>query len=161
MRVACALLRAPRCCRGGSPPSARPEVDMSAPRPITPTRRISPSLFLALTLLAAACDTAEADPAASGAMLAADAGSMRSIEIALGERSARSRGCTGCHDAGDGIPAGRIEALPGTAAFPPNLTPDFDTGIGAWGDEQIARAIREGVDRAGDPLCAVMPRYPK
>src|SRR5262249_2671496 len=71
----------------------------------------------------------------------------------------RSRGCTGCHDAGDGTPAGRIEPLPGTRAFPSNLTGDLETGLGAWTDEQVARAIREGLDASGSPLCEVMPRY--
>ena len=39
---------------------------------------------------------------------------------------------------------------------PPNLTPDEGTGLGSWTDAQIARAIREGVDKDGVQL-AVMP----
>ena len=34
----------------------------------------------------------------------------------------------------------------------PNLTPDTATGLGAWSDGEIARAIREGVSRDGRPL---------
>ncbi len=30
-------------------------------------------------------------------------------------------------------------------AYSPNITPDHETGIGAWSDEEIIRAIREGV----------------
>jgi mono/diheme cytochrome c family protein len=38
----------------------------------------------------------------------------------------------------------------------PNLTPDQGTGLGAWTDAQIARAIREGVDKDGVEL-VIMP----
>ena len=38
----------------------------------------------------------------------------------------------------------------------PNLTPDKETGLGAWTDAEIARAIREGVDKEGVSL-VVMP----
>jgi hypothetical protein len=48
----------------------------------------------------------------------------------------------------DGIP-GRI--------CPPNLTPDPDTGLGAWTDGEILRALREGVARNGRALFPRMP----
>jgi mono/diheme cytochrome c family protein len=38
-----------------------------------------------------------------------------------------------------------------------NITPDQETGIGAWTDDEIARAIREGVSRDGSALFPVMP----
>jgi mono/diheme cytochrome c family protein len=38
-----------------------------------------------------------------------------------------------------------------------NLTPDRETGIGAWSDAEIVRAIRTGVDRQGELLAPVMP----
>ena len=38
-----------------------------------------------------------------------------------------------------------------------NITPDPDTGLGKWSDGEILRAIREGVDRNGDALFAIMP----
>lgn len=40
----------------------------------------------------------------------------------------------------------------------PNLTPDAETGLGSWTDAEIARAIREGVDKDGVSL-VVMPSY--
>ena len=40
----------------------------------------------------------------------------------------------------------------------PNLTPDQATGLGGWTDAEIARAIREGVDKDGVGLM-VMPAY--
>jgi mono/diheme cytochrome c family protein len=39
----------------------------------------------------------------------------------------------------------------------PNITPDPDTGIGTWSDDEIARAIQEGVDKNGRALFPVMP----
>ncbi|HUF47327.1 MAG TPA: c-type cytochrome [Vicinamibacterales bacterium] len=39
----------------------------------------------------------------------------------------------------------------------PNITPDPETGIGAWTDDQVARAIREGVRHDGTALFPVMP----
>lgn len=38
-----------------------------------------------------------------------------------------------------------------------NITPDKETGLGAWTDDEIARAIREGVDRNGRALFPIMP----
>ncbi len=34
----------------------------------------------------------------------------------------------------------------------PNITPDKETGIGSWTDEQIARAITDGINEEGRPL---------
>jgi mono/diheme cytochrome c family protein len=38
-----------------------------------------------------------------------------------------------------------------------NLTPDRETGLGAWSDAEIVRAIRSGEDREGHTLAPVMP----
>ena len=52
----------------------------------------------------------------------------------------------------------------GSGGFPgrlciQNITPDMETGIGAWTDGEIARAIREGVSRDGRALFPVMPWF--
>ena len=39
----------------------------------------------------------------------------------------------------------------------PNITPDIETGAGTWTDEQLARAIREGIGHDGRRLVPVMP----
>src|SRR5688500_2879619 len=39
----------------------------------------------------------------------------------------------------------------------PNITPDVETGAGSWTDEQLARAIREGIGHDGRRLFPVMP----
>jgi mono/diheme cytochrome c family protein len=38
-----------------------------------------------------------------------------------------------------------------------NLTPDEETGLGRWTDDQIARAIREGISHDGRALFPMMP----
>jgi mono/diheme cytochrome c family protein len=39
----------------------------------------------------------------------------------------------------------------------PNLTPDPETGIGTWTDDQLARGIREGIGHDGRTLFPIMP----
>jgi mono/diheme cytochrome c family protein len=39
----------------------------------------------------------------------------------------------------------------------PNITPDRETGAGAWTDDQFARAIREGIGHDGRRLFPMMP----
>lgn len=39
----------------------------------------------------------------------------------------------------------------------PNITPDVETGIGGWTDDEIARAIQEGVNKSGQALFPMMP----
>ena len=50
------------------------------------------------------------------------------------------------------------EKMPGTICMS-NITPHPETGIGAWSDDELARAIREGVDAQGTALFPLMP-YP-
>jgi mono/diheme cytochrome c family protein len=80
--------------------------------------------------------------------------------------------CGGCHSehdlsriafpiapsgVGRGIEMSAVFAgLPGTVVAP-NLTPDRETGLGAWSDGEKIRAIREGIDRNGRALFPMMP----
>ncbi len=72
--------------------------------------------------------------------------------------------CTNaCHTPEGGSPlSGVVEEIhqgPIQITFSaPNLTPDIPTGLGGWTDAEIARAIREGVDKDGTAL-VVMPSY--
>ena len=75
--------------------------------------------------------------------------------------------CSGCHTpgalAGQPDPNRRLGGSdiglggPFGVVYPRNLTPDRDTGLGAWTDADIGRAIREGVARDGSVLVPVMP----
>jgi len=51
-----------------------------------------------------------------------------------------------------------LAGLPGHIV-PPNITPDPETGAGNWTDDQLARAIREGIAHDGRALFPLMP-YP-
>lgn len=54
--------------------------------------------------------------------------------------------------------AGRNWAPDGTPfVTAPNLTSDPETGIGTWSDDQLARAIREGIGHDGRTLFPIMP----
>jgi len=46
---------------------------------------------------------------------------------------------------------------PAFDVYTANITPDKDTGIGNWTDDQIIKAIREGVDPKGDIIFPPMP----
>lgn len=48
------------------------------------------------------------------------------------------------------------EKYPGII-YPSNITPDEETGIGSWSDQQIADAIRAGVGRHGSRRIVTMP----
>jgi hypothetical protein len=43
--------------------------------------------------------------------------------------------------------------------YPPNLTGDPNTGIGNWTDDEIVRAIRNGIDDQGLELCPQMQHF--
>ncbi len=96
------------------------------------------------------------------------------------ERLARGRylvqnvtDCMGCHaehdwtlhDApilpgtlGAGQDMNVLKGFPGKV-YAPNITPNTETGAGNWSDDQLARAIREGVSHDGRALFPFMP-YP-
>lgn len=79
-------------------------------------------------------------------------------------------GCQDCHSEHDAtkpdmlvIPgtegSGQIFIIDGVPAklVAPNLTPDAETGLGKWSDDEIGRAIREGVTREGRTMFPLMP----
>lgn len=46
--------------------------------------------------------------------------------------------------------------LPGTI-YSRNITPDDETGIGTWTDDEILRAMTQGISKNGDTLFPIMP----
>jgi mono/diheme cytochrome c family protein len=54
---------------------------------------------------------------------------------------------------------GNLAVAPGLSdgVWIPNLTPDVETGVGAWSDDELVRAIRDGVARDGHFLLPLMP----
>lgn len=89
-------------------------------------------------------------------------------DVARGEYLARIMDCSGCHTYG--AIAGQPDMtrhlagsdigfeLPGLGVFyPPNLTPDEATGLGAWSADEIVTTVRTGVRPDGRELAPVMP----
>jgi len=82
-------------------------------------------------------------------------------EIARGRYVFGATGGCGCHTA-KGQPAnagGRRYDGPFGTVYSSNITPDRETGIGSWTDEQIVTATRLGRRAHGEPLLPVHP-YP-
>jgi len=80
-------------------------------------------------------------------------------------------GCMGCHSKRDwsryaGPVVGAIgtgsecfteaQGVPGRVC-PANLSSDKQTGLGGWTDDEILRAMREGIDKDGNALFPMMP----
>lgn len=69
--------------------------------------------------------------------------------------------CAGCHtaDPAKAFAGGKRIDTPFGAIYSPNLTPDRETGIGAWSDEDFRRALRFGVAPDGSRYYPAFP-YP-
>ncbi len=76
-----------------------------------------------------------------------------------GQQLAALGNCTGCHTAEDGMPnaGGRPMHTPFGTVYTTNLTPDTQTGIGAWSYQAFERAMRQGISRDGHALYPVFP----
>jgi mono/diheme cytochrome c family protein len=105
-----------------------------------------------------------------GLALAAVKPAISEDQTTRGEYLATIMDCGGCHTTGAlvGKPdAARYLAgsdvgfqIPGLGIFyPPNLTSDRETGLGAWSQADIVKAVRMGVRPDGRQLVPVMP-YP-
>ena len=81
--------------------------------------------------------------------------------IARGKALTNAGDCASCHTADPAKPfaGGKRIDTPFGGIYSPNLTPDRDTGIGAWSDEEFYRALRYGVARDGSRYYPAFP-YP-
>jgi mono/diheme cytochrome c family protein len=50
-----------------------------------------------------------------------------------------------------------LKDIMGAALWLPNITPDPETGIGNWTDDEIIRSIRDGINREGKLMFPMMP----
>ncbi len=69
-------------------------------------------------------------------------------DVTMGRMASAMRGCASCHGADLG---GAVSGTPGQ-----NLT---SSNLGSWTDGELTRAILDGVDPAGNPLCSSMTRF--
>jgi mono/diheme cytochrome c family protein len=111
-----------------------------------------------------ACATLSLSLAASP-LAAAD-----NAKVKRGEYLANIMDCGGCHTTGALIgkpdPAMYVAGstvgfqIPGLGIFyPPNLTPDNDTGLGKWTEADIIKAVRTGERPDGRMLVPAMPYH--
>jgi mono/diheme cytochrome c family protein len=112
-----------------------------------PARRHA-SLAAALLCAAFACDGARGQTPSSGI-------------VARGKALAEAADCAGCHteDPAKPLAGGKRIDTPFGAIYSPNLTPDRDTGLGAWSDDEFYRALHDGVARNGARYYPAFP-YP-
>ncbi|MGA2894707.1 MAG: cytochrome c [Xanthobacteraceae bacterium] len=68
--------------------------------------------------------------------------------------------CTGCHTLPGSrrdFAGGRPLETPFGVLLGPNITPDRETGIGAWTDDEFVNALKNGTGRGGTHLFPAMP----
>jgi mono/diheme cytochrome c family protein len=82
-------------------------------------------------------------------------------DVARGKYLLRAAGCVACHtdEKGGGPPlaGGRALETPFGTFYTPNITPDPDTGLGGWAEEDFLRALGEGRDPQGRPYYPAFP----
>ena len=78
-----------------------------------------------------------------------------------GEYLTNAGGCVACHTAEDGQPmaGGRSLESPFGTFYTPNITPDNETGIGGWTDDEFVSAFQEGLSPEGEHYYPAFP-YP-
>ncbi len=79
--------------------------------------------------------------------------------VARGAYLARAGDCMACHTTRGGVPyaGGRALATPFGNVISPNITPDKDTGIGAWSADDFWRAMHNGKSKDGRLLYPAFP----
>lgn len=96
--------------------------------------------------------------AATSASLSGDLQDFAAVE--RGRYLTTAADCGSCHTVpGNGQPfaGGRPIETPFGVLAAPNITPDRETGIGAWTDDQFEAAVRNGRSRNGARLYPAMP----
>jgi mono/diheme cytochrome c family protein len=68
--------------------------------------------------------------------------------------------CASCHTVpqkNQPFAGGRPIETPFGKIVAPNITPDMETGVGSWTDDQFDNAVRKGIGRNGERLYPAMP----
>jgi mono/diheme cytochrome c family protein len=88
------------------------------------------------------------------------AGAASAESLARGEYLTKAADCVACHSVpgSDKAFAGGVAfRLPFGTIYSSNITPDRDSGIGTWTDDEFVRAVREGVRKDGKHLYPAFP----
>ncbi|MBR1142978.1 molybdopterin cofactor-binding domain-containing protein [Bradyrhizobium sp. AUGA SZCCT0431] len=88
-----------------------------------------------------------------------DASVYSAATIARGQQLAALGDCAVCHTSINGVlnAGGRPLETPFGTIYSTNITPDVETGIGAWSYPAFERSMREGVHRDGKHLYPAFP----
>jgi len=80
-------------------------------------------------------------------------------QIKRGEYLAKAADCIACHTVDPAKPfaGGYPLATPFGTIYGPNITPDKETGIGNWSDEEFIRALHNGIGKNGEHLYPAFP----
>lgn len=118
------------------------------------------ALIAVTAMLSCAKPAEKATPAAPAAMTQAQ-------KVERGLYLTTVMGCNDCHTPGafygnpdfsrklSGTELGWVG--PWGTSFPRNLTPDMETGLGKWSEDDIAKALRTGMRADGSTLLPPMP----
>ncbi len=94
-------------------------------------------------------------------LLAAVAESAQENLVERGKYLVYAGGCISCHteDVDDAIPLAGARAMesPFGTFYSPNITPDGDTGIGNWSDDDFVNAFWDGVSPEGEHYFPAFP----
>jgi len=105
-----------------------------------------------------------AGAALAAALLATHAGAtgidpQNSEQVARGRYLAVAGDCAACHtlQGGKDFAGGRAIETPFGTLLGSNITPDPETGIGAWTDDEFVNALTQGTGRNGTHIYPAMP----
>lgn len=101
-----------------------------------------------------------ASPIAATSAFAGQSDQQDFQQIERGRYLATLADCTACHTKKDGkgpFAGGRPIETPFGDVVTPNITPDAETGIGNWTDDQFDNAVRRGIRADGARLYPAMP----
>ena len=148
----------PAALAGTGAKNRGPDFGTSLPNPFAKRRGV---LASAAALVAAAIGIAAAVlPWRSIAPIARpDASVYSAATIARGRQLAALGDCAVCHTAVNGVinAGGRALETPFGTIYSTNITPDAETGIGAWSYPAFERAMRDGIHRDGRHLYPAFP----
>ena len=127
--------------------------------------RLSAGTLIALSILAVAVASCTKTPETSETATAASADTVATAE--RGAYLVTIAACNDCHTPGSFYGAPDFQRTlsgselgwtgPWGTSYPRNLTPDMETGIGAWSEDDIIRALQSGVRPDGRALNPPMP----
>jgi mono/diheme cytochrome c family protein len=89
----------------------------------------------------------------------APSGPITATLLARGQYLTRAADCAACHTApnGEQFAGGLPFKLPFGTMYSTNITPDRETGIGSWSDDDFVRALHRGIAPGGRNLYPAFP----